>query len=102
MEKRVGILNDQDGDVTKALLDAYGQAKYKIHSGSMYGSHLVFQTNDKELFLQEWKKIYRPVMGRDGIELSFEVNGFQTIGGCMNVDDLRKYLDEHDNQTTGK
>jgi len=99
MEKRVGILNDQDGDVTKALLDAYGQAKYKIYGGSLRGgSHLDFQTNDKELFLQEWKKRYRSVMGIDGIEISFEVNGFHTIGGCMNEDDLRKYLDENENK----
>ena len=55
MEKRVGILNDQDGDVTKTLLDGYGSVKYKIYATAYQSpDRLVFQTNDKELFIKEW------------------------------------------------
>jgi hypothetical protein len=93
MEKVIGIIGDENNTLTKALLDGWGQCKYKIYrSPFREDSYLVFQTNDKELFISEWIKEYRSVMAIDGVNVSFTIGDFG--GGSMGEQDLRKYLTE--------
>jgi hypothetical protein len=96
MEKIVGIIGDENNTLTKALMQGWGQCKYKIYrSFGRKDSQLVFQTNNKEFFISEWAKEYRSVSSVDGVGVSFTIGDFDVIGGgFMNSIELRKYLDE--------
>ena len=98
MEKQVGILNDQDGDVTKALLDGYGSVKYKIYDTSFCQPRkLAFQTNDKEVFIKEWVKRQMSVASCDDIGVSFMVDD-HFGGSYMDETVLREYLDKKEKE----
>ena len=97
MEKRVGIFNDKNDELSNCLMDSYGGVKYKIYDTGGFGQPhtLAFQTNDKEIFIKEWIHRDRATRCCDGIGVVFTINDSGGGGRYMNEIELKKYLEEN-------
>ena len=79
-------------------MEKRGSAKYKIYATAYQSpDRLVFQTNDKELFIKEWITRQMSVASCDDVGVSFMVDDH--FGGAyMNETVLREYLDKKEKE----
>jgi hypothetical protein len=95
--KTIGIIGDINDEISKSINQEFSP-KYKIYRYSYGGNtELIFQSNDKELFIKELVKAYNSVGCIDGIGISFTINNMETIGAYFNNEELiRKYIEQNE------